>query len=307
VNAGENLTPGPSPLRRGEQESGLNQPGEPAIPPPKGTPPRSGEGPGVRFLFSLPGASSPAVDVFNLWQPAAPPAGQDAQIGSIWRADLPPDAGDAFDLLTERDGALRLSQRALPAAEAQLAADLRQLTAQPAGDAASGGHSFSLSDQDPASPRGILAAGLQHQELGVSFGLLDGVKIAPFQLDQAARMASSFAEQVHRTVDQLALVETTCAGQRLGRTRAAWSGDVETWWSSAASRDQRLQHEQVLAQALATRQGWLRFLLTTAAGITRLAAALAAGPFSPVAIWTTWNYIQAVVKEYQKLSQSEVG
>ncbi|MBE0695893.1 MAG: hypothetical protein IH586_03130 [Anaerolineaceae bacterium] len=267
---------------------------------PKGTPSRLGKGPGDRFLnsftVSLPGTLSPAVDVFDLWQAGGSTAVQDAEIGSVWRADLPLDPRDAFTLLEEREEELRLSQRALPAAGEQLAADLRLVSAPN-----TGGHSFALSGDDPTSPHGILAMGLQHQDLGVSFGLFDGFKIDPLQLNSAARMTSSFAEQVRRTVDQLALVETTSAGHRLGITRAAWSGDVETWWESGASRDQRLQHEQVLAQALATRQGWLRFLLTAAAGITSVAVALASGPFSPVAIWTTWNYLQAVVKEYKKI------
>jgi hypothetical protein len=247
-----------------------------------------------RFVFSLPGSSTSAADVLQLWQPGGPVSWQTENIGTFWRAELPGDANQAFLLLDQRDQDLRLCQQALPAADAQLTSDLRALQPGP------GGVFFSLAQEEPGSPRSFLAAGLQHQGAGVSFGLFDNIKIDPLQLNAVAKTASGFAEQVSRAVDQLALVETTSDGHRLGLTRAAWGGDVETWWASGATYDQCLQHQQVLAQALATRQAWLRFLLSAAAGITRVAAAIAAGPFSPIAIWTTWNYLQATIKNFNK-------
>lgn len=255
------------------------------------------------FQVSLPGSASPALDVFGLWDSSSPPSRPgkgDGGLGLLFTADLPADPTLALDLLDARETALRLSRQALPGAEQRLSADLREMALVNAG-----GASFAVGGGENAGARAFLAAAIQHQGLGVSFGLLDNLKIDPFQLDEAANAVSSFAAQVHRVVDQLALVETVSGGQRLGITRAAWSGDVETWWSAAASRDQRLQHEQVLAQALATRQGWLRFLLMVTGGITRVAAALAAGPFSPVAIWATWNYLREVVNEFRALNAAK--
>lgn len=250
------------------------------------------------FSFSLPGSADPPNDVFGLWAPAAglsPPPG--GEIGAVWRADLPDDLDSAYALLDQRERQLGLIQRALPAADRRLSSDLRAID-----QAGAGGASFSLGGETLASPRGVLAAALSHQELGVSYGLFDQGKIAPFQLEETTRAVSRFGEQVRRAVDQLALVETSSAGRKVGITRAAWSGDVETWWAAGAGSDRRRQHEQVLAQALATRQGWLRLLLVAASGITRVAAALATGPFSLISVWTAWNYVQEAVKEYQKLA-----
>lgn len=255
------------------------------------------------FQFSLPGSDTPALDVFGLWDSSSPPSRPgkgDGGVGLLFHADLPADPARAFDLLDTRQMALNLSRQALPSAEQSLSADLRELALVNAG-----GTSFAIGGGENAGARAILAAAIQHQGLGVSYGLFDNLKIDPFQLDQAANAVSSFAGQVQRVVAQLALVETSSGGRRLGITRAAWTGDVETWWSAAASRDQRLQHEQVLAQALATRQGWLRFLLMVTGGITRVAATLAAGPFSPVAIWATWNYLREVVKEFHALNAAK--
>lgn len=254
------------------------------------------------FDVSFPGAEIPVIDILGTWEPA--PSSRyligDGGIGAslLFHAELPTDPALTFNLLDARERKLTLGQQALPVAEKNLSADLNQIML--VGD---GGAAYSLGVGNFASARSILAAGLQHQGLGISFRLLDMAKIDPLQLDQAAVKVGYFAKQVQSTIDQLAHVQTTCAGMHIGFTRAAWSGDIETWWSAAATHDQRLQHEHVLAQALTTRQAWVRFLLLVAGGIARVSASLATGPFSPVTIWTTWNYLLEVIKEYQNLAK----
>ncbi len=300
------LSPGPSPMRGGESKAlipNLPRGGKGPIPPSRFGKGARGLGPMPTFQISLPGSDSSTFDVFGLWDSSSPPSrlGKgDGESGLVFHADLPADPTLAFGLLDARQTALKLSRQALPSAEQSLMADLRELSLVHAG-----GTSFAIGEGENAGARAILAAAIQHQGVGVSYGLFDNLKIDPFQLDEAANAVSSFAGQVQRVVAQLALVETSSGGQRLGITRTAWTGDVETWWSAAASRDQRLQHEQVLAQALATRQGWLRFLLMVTGGITRVAATLASGPFSPVAIWATWNYLGEVVKEFRALNAAK--
>jgi hypothetical protein len=120
-------------------------------------------------------------------------------------------------------------------------------------------------------------------------------------LERTSQEVSQFAALVRRTVEQFALIETASGGRSVAKTRVAWSGDVETWWKSGADQGQFPQHNQVLAQALAARQHWLHFLLLLTSGIVRTAAALATGPFSLIAIWATWNYLQQVMAAYRKI------
>jgi hypothetical protein len=251
------------------------------------------------FTIELPNAAG-IQDVFGLWIPRQTQTNSrnvyfQGNIGAVWRANLPEDPQVAGDLLEVHDFQLRLVQNALPGFEQRLKHDLLGLTRQNT----TGETSFSAGSEENHHLRSILAAGLQYQGTGVSFSLLDGIKIDPLQLDKVAQMVASFSEQVQRNVDQLTLVETVRDGRRLAITRTAWSGDIETWWAAGTGPGQRILHEQVLAQALATRQGWLRFLLVLAGGITRVAASIAAGPFSLVSIWTTWNYLQEVIKEFR--------
>jgi hypothetical protein len=107
-------------------------------------------------------------------------------------------------------------------------------------------------------------------------------------------------------VEQFALVETVRGGRAIGITRVAWLGDAETWWAAGASAEHFSQHAQALAQALATRQEWLNFLLLVSSGMLKVAVALATTPFSPLTIWTTWNYLRQVVQEYQQIRLSSI-
>lgn len=261
------------------------------------------------FSLAFP-AHQPGADAFALWQAPAGSAALPTGAGEVWRADLPDDPQSAGQLLAALAAQVRRSQNALPLAQLALEHDLRGLTP------AAGELSFSTQDS-LAPPRAILAAGWSYQAQtraaaqgavpAASFGLLDGLPVGKRELDEAADALRSFCAQVSGSVNRLALIETRVNGRKIAVTRAGWSGDLRTWWSAASNPDQRRQHERVVAQALATRQAWTRLLILLTAGTARVAAALAAAPFSPIAIWTTWNYVKEVIRQTQSLGGAPQG
>lgn len=242
-----------------------------------------------------------AQDVFGWWQiTAAGPASGLAtspEIGSVWRVELPDDPQAAEDLLKYQ--AYRQAQAAwyLPAARRSLEHDLDSL------DRLEAGLEFSA-QTGINTPRGVLAVAYQYSHEQASYGLLDSLSLDPQVLDRTSQEVGQFAALVRRTVSQFALVETASAGKNIAKTRIAWSGDAETWWESGSDQGQFPRHNQVLAQALVTRQHWLRFLLLLTSGIVRTAAVLATGPFSLVAIWATWKYLQQVIAAFQKIRKN---
>jgi hypothetical protein len=253
------------------------------------------------FQVWLPGEA--AEDVFGLWQVQTGVdlgTGLGDEIGSVWRAALPEDLQEGGVWLDEHASRLAASRRALPAAAARLEADLASL---PGPRAAAFSTDASWSAAGPDSPRGVLIACAQYRWAAgeASFGFLDTFKLELPQVEAIGELVRRFAGQVRSSVEQSALVQTEIGGRPEATTRVAWSGDVETWWAAGRARDSTTQHLRVLTGALALRQEWLRFLLQVTSGAARTAAALATGPFSLLALWTTWNYIKAVVNEYQEL------
>ncbi len=253
------------------------------------------------FRVCLPGQPS-VDDVLGLWN-AGPAAGAASAMlpdaaGSLWLADLPDDPDLVDRLLLEHHRRLGALAQALPAAQAGLQADLVNL--------GGGGISFAIRQAGAQAPLGVLAGALQfrYPELAKSFGLPDVFTPTRREVAGAADLFERFTRQVRQAVDGFAQVETILGGRRLGHSRATWSGDLETWWTAGSLPAERRWHEQVLAHALATRQQWLRFFLLVAGGIPRVAGALAAGPFSPVAIWATWNYFRNVLQAYQQAVQA---
>jgi len=243
----------------------------------------------MSFSISLP-TSDPAVDVLELWTPGEPSASG----GEVWRAVLPDDPLAAAELLDERERQARRARRALSSAQHRLQADLAALV---------GGLAFSTSlELSPA--QNILAAGLRYQGQALAYSGLEDLPVDPRQLDQAAGSLARLIEQAQRAAGQAALVETSSGGRKSAVTRVSWAGDVETWWAAGGTREQRFQHGRVLAQALDTRQAWLRCLCILAGGVTRVAAALATGPFSLISIWTTWTYLQHIVREAKILEKT---
>jgi hypothetical protein len=257
----------------------------------------------AQFEVLFPGSGAEGADqpdLLNLWQVRDASSGNGETAGVIWRAKLPDDPGQARDLLTLRGLVLRSSRLALESAPERLARDLPRVGSHtnPREEA------FSLESQpSPLArdlPIGVLQRAYLYRLEAASFG--DAVD--PGEVDGITRVVQQFTSRVQGLVGQIALVESSSMGQRLGLTRVAWSGDVDTWLGSAAGPAQISQHNMVLAQCLATRQAWLHFLLMFSVSIVRVGVALAAPTFLPLTIWTTWKYLQGLVEEYQRLTDN---
>jgi hypothetical protein len=238
-------------------------------------------------------------DLLALWQPAALEkiiliGGE--QPGVVWRADLPDDPAASARLLTTHALSLQQTNVALDVAGPLLQQDIRRASSRAA---APGQVDFGVSPtQDSASAANgrydLIAQALNADPHSVAFGLSD-------EVTEAAEIVSRFAGSVHRLVDQFALVESSRGGNPSARTRVDWLGDVQTWWLAGSPAPAIADHRRVLAQAIATRQAWLRLAATLTAGAAKVGLSMAAGPFNPVAILTVWKYVQKVIEQYRAI------
>ena len=242
-------------------------------------------------------------DVFDLWhvqEDTLPGATTnrhwltDATPGSFWSADLPGNPLHAASLLDHLEQQEQRTSLALPVAQQHLLLDLQSLASQdsePAFFLDAAGQA-----EDPNNPRSILAAAASYRWPEVSFGLFDSLKLDRLQINSAVDAVNNFIAQVQCSIEQIALVETKIAGKNMALTRVEWGGDNRTYRQAGSSPDDILQHKRVLMQVLAARQNWLNFLLLMSSGALRVSLALATTPFSPVTLWTTWNYLQQIVR-----------
>jgi hypothetical protein len=248
----------------------------------------------AEFQVLIPGLQT-APDALDLWQviPAEVSPAIQAKTGLVWRANLPGDLDGAANLVQLQDYQLQNTHLALPAAQKSLELELQHLPSQEAARQVS----FDLQQGATSGTPAILRRALLYQ--------VDAVDYASFldrsEIERVANEAIQFALQVQHVVAQFALVETSFGGIKAGVTRVAWGGDVDTWFTPDLSAEHISLHRKVLAQSLATRQGWMRFLVIFTSGALRVAASLAATPFSLLTIWTTWSYLQQVLKEFRQL------
>lgn len=250
------------------------------------------------FQVIIPGQETP-VDALGLWQVTAGEAISGDQAGSLWRAQLPAEPLEAGQALDVQEADLHRVRRALGTVESRLSADLKNL---PQPEAAA---DYALQptrlEVEPGSPGSVLVTAAQTRWPEASYAVYDRFPLNAHSLEEAGQAVGHFASQVQQTISQFARVETVLGGRMVGVTHVAWSGEVATRWSARYGPDHYHQHTRVLAQALATRQDWLRFLLLVTGGALRIGAALASGPFSLLTLWTTWNYLKRVVAEYSRL------
>jgi hypothetical protein len=257
------------------------------------------DAPAVYQVF-YPDAASQA-DLLGLWQPAA----LDGSFaiggelpGVVWRINLPEAIDESARFLNTQSVALRQTALALEAAGPLLSRDLQQAAAQ---KSAGGGDTPAFDVPGVIAGRyDLVAQALSYDPDSVSFDLRD-------ELSEAVQTVSEFATSVHRLVDQFALVESTLGGMPSARTRVDWLGDVHTWWVTGSPTPAIADHRRVLAQAIATRQAWLRLATVLTAGAAKVGLSMAAGPFNPVAIMTTWKYIQKVIEQYRQIRRAGVA
>jgi hypothetical protein len=250
------------------------------------------------FRVNIPGQETP-VEALGLWQVTAGEATSGDQAGSLWRVELPAEPLEAEQALNLQEVHLGRVRRALGAVERRLSADLKNLP-QP-GATTDYALRANLLEAEPGTPGSVLATAAKTRWPEASYAVYDRFPLSAHQLEEAGQAVRHFASQVQQTISQFARVETALGGQMVGITQVAWSGEVTTRWSARFGPDHYRQHTRVLAQALATRQDWLRFLLLVTGGALRIGAALASGPFSLLTLWTTWNYLKQVVAEYSQI------
>ena len=259
------------------------------------------------FQVAFPGEGetiSPQVDLLELWQPVAtdePYLTSGEAPGMVWRVNLPDDSTKAGSLLDAHTLALSQTNLALSAAGPLLLQDLRQASGQAsARQFAVERASYEFSSSAEGDRVTFLTQALNYQPGGVSFGLQD-------ELAEAAELVSRFTGSLHRLVDRFALVESGRGGRLAARTRVDWLGDVHTWWADGSPAPTITDHQRVLAQALATRQAWLRLAAVLTAGAARVGLAMATGPFNPVAIWAAVQYVQKVLAQYRLMRPAPPG
>ena len=110
---------------------------------------------------------------------------------------------------------------------------------------------------------------------------------------------------MRRLVDQFALVESSRGARPAPAPVIDWLGDVHTWWLAGSPPPVISDHRRALAQAVATRQAWLRLATMLTAGAAKIGIAMAAGPFNPLAIMTAWKYVQKVIEQYRLITLKE--
>jgi len=235
------------------------------------------------FQVIVPGNQA-AADPLGLWQtiPAGTSFAASEPQGMVWRAELPADPMAATQALQAQAFYQRRLRQALVTAPQTLRENLNDLRA--------GGPAFGTEMAGTGGPLGVLQLALQHAGDESADAVLEELGARA-----AVEVFQQFIAQVERMVGQLALVESAAAGRRLGVTRVGWTGRVDTWWGAGTSAVDIAQHNQLLAAALASRQNWLHYFSVVTSAVLRISVVLGLGPFSPLAIWTAWSYLQEVL------------
>ena len=244
-------------------------------------------------------AAPSQMDLLALWQPISTEKSFSTggeQPGLIFSANLPEDPLASALLLNIHAQSLRQTDVALTATGPLLIQDLQRASIDGVKQG-SGGYGIGSVLDTPSAVYGrydLVAQAINYNATSFSFDLQD-------ELTEAIEIVGRFAGSIHRLVNQFALVETSQGGQLRARTRVDWLGDVHTWWAAGSMASTTSDHRRVLAQALATRQAWLRLLTLLTAGAAKVGLAMAAGPFNPLAVWTAWKYVQKIIEQYRAL------
>ncbi len=215
------------------------------------------------FQLIVPdGAFTP--DVLGLWDivPAATSFAPDSeQTESLrWWVNLPANlqaammAVDGQLLLLHQEG-YTLNQQALQRFEAALYAVGKSASFAP----------------DIAQPERELVTWLQMMGGGQS--LWPGEDLLK-DWWETAKQTRAFIEQVQRSLAYYAWVETSVAGEYLGRTAIHWQGDVTTEWRAGLGTQQVMLHQRVVTLAIESRTTWVRVFLMAIRGAVMLSAAL---------------------------------
>lgn len=247
----------------------------------------------LRMVFE---AAQAVGDPLGVWQSAAIrlPAGEAALELATWRVDLPANPRTAQKALAANQRRIVTAALALPAAEARLGDFAGQLPQS--------GLEFALPDEARKSAEADLQRFLRRTQRSArqSYGLDDLVP----QIKELIEAANRLAQNVRLSLASYALVESNLGGSLVGRTRVSWLGDFSSEWRPGLEQSQASLHRQAVAQALATRQSWVRIGLAVAASGASLAAALAGNPFALLGVF---QFVRQVIGEFQGKEDSPLS
>jgi hypothetical protein len=122
---------------------------------------------------------------------------------------------------------------------------------------------------------------------------------------ETAQQAQAFIQQVQQSLAYYAWVETSVAGQRIGRTAVQWGGDVSTQWQAGQDPQRVALHRRAVTLAVDTRTTWVRAFLLAAQGAAILAAALGAPGGPLLALPAAVKFVRQVLAEVRQVQQNQ--
>jgi hypothetical protein len=240
----------------------------------------------LRMVFQ---AAQAVGDPLGVWEtpPVRQPQDEAALELAVWQVALPSSPRSAQRMLTASQRRLQGANLALPAAEARLAqfASYTRLSG--------------LQYSSPAASQPAAEASLQiflrrtQSAERKTYGLDDLIP----QIKELMEASNRLAQNIRLSLASYALVESRQTGRLLGRTRVSWLGAFASEWQPGDEPQHRRLHRQVVLQALATRQSWVRIGLAVAAGGASLASATLG---NPLALLGVFQFVRQVIREFQE-------
>ncbi len=216
----------------------------------------------------------------------------------LWRANFPADLSQVDRLLTDYEGRLEESQRALHTVPDRID---RLLTLSDVSVTDGLSFGLDLEDYPLAQPEQEMLSALQEYQgmeelhsFAVGFGigeeLLNSGK-------QSYEQLQAFAKRTIDIVANYAWVETQIQGKTVARTAVGWTGDFNSVWMDGVSVEQQRLHQRSLALALASRNKLLQTLTTTMQLALKISVSLSFPGGAILALPVVWKFINQVVNK----------
>jgi len=228
-------------------------------------------------VLRLEGVTGQGLDAFGIW---ASSGITDTESALVWRADWPADAQADLASLADADARLRRASTALEIAGVRLDRHVRR--------------SETVYAVEAPAPEATLSALLQAATVAAEpvFALPDAASLWSRVVTDFTAVLST----ARRMCSYPAWVETSVAGQLLGRTVVTWTGEQASVWQASPSHRDVFAHIRVLDLAIRTRATFLR-MVAVVAHAARVLTALVT-PLGPVlALPAAWKFVDEVVRE----------
>jgi hypothetical protein len=137
-----------------------------------------------------------------------------------------------------------------------------------------------------------------------SFGLEEKL---PEDWQAAFHQFQAAAGRLLHSISHLAWVETSQAGQLLGRTSVGWAGDMQTFYAEPLLPEQIELHRHSLQAALASRHALIRLFTATVAAASRLSLLLATPGGALLSLPAVWKYVNQLLSEVEGYKLATAG